>query len=270
MTREELISQIYRKKSCLSVGLDTDINKIPDFLKNKYEDPVFEFNKRVIDATQDLCVCYKLNTAFYESAGPQGWATLEKTRDYIPTDILTIADAKRGDIGNTSKMYAKAFFETYGYDALTVAPYMGHDSVKPFLDFEGKWVILLGLTSNSGSRDFQYLEDKEGRRLYTRVIRKAMEWGNPDSLMFVVGATHPEELKAIREMASDHFFLIPGVGKQGGSVKEVMEAAHVRGNCGLLINSSRGIIYAGEGEGFAEEVRAAAGKLQREMARFLV
>jgi len=269
MTRDELISEIYQKRSCLSIGLDTDIEKIPSFLKEKYEDPVFEFNKRIIDATHDLCVSYKINTAFYESLGPSGWTSLQKTRNYIPENILTIADAKRGDIGNTSQMYARTFFHTYDFDAVTVAPYMGEDSVVPFLEFDGKWVILLGLTSNKGSADFQNIQDSAGTKLYERVIDTAGNWAGPDQLMYVVGATHPVQLKSIRQQVPKHFLLIPGVGAQGGSISEVMKAAHIAGECGLLINSSRGIIYAGEGHDFVEEVRQAAKNNQIQMDQYL-
>lgn len=270
MTKKELIHQIYRKKSCLSVGLDTDIDKIPSFLKEKYADPVFEFNKRIIDHTKDLCVCYKLNIAFYESRGGDGWESIAKTLDYIPPEIYTIADAKRGDIGNTSHMYARAFFGTYDFDAVTVAPYMGSDSVEPFLDFDEKWVILLGLTSNKGSADFQYIKDTKGVPLYEHVINLSSTWSDSDQMMYVIGATHPEELQKIRSLIPHHFLLIPGVGKQGGTVKEVMDAAHIPNECGLLINSSRGIIFAGTDTDFAERARTEAQKLQHEMAVYLM
>lgn len=269
MTREELISEIYKKQSCLSIGLDTDMERIPDFLKEEYEDPVFEFNRRIIDATQDLCVSYKLNTAFYESQGPSGWISLQKTREYIPSDIFVISDAKRGDIGNTSRMYAKTFFQTYDFHGVTVAPYMGEDSVQPFLEFDGKWVILLGLTSNKGSSDFQNFENSEGVRLYEKVIDTAQKWGSENQLMFVVGATHPVQLKQIRERIPDYFLLIPGVGAQGGSIPEVMEAAHIPRTGGLLINSSRGIIFASGGKDFADSAREVAKKNQNQMKPFL-
>lgn len=266
MKREKLINQIQTKKSFLCVGLDTDINKIPSFLLD-FEDPVFEFNKRIIDATQDLCVAYKPNIAFYESMGPKGWESLEKTINYIPDDIFTIADAKRGDIGNTSKMYAKTFFEYFNFDSVTVAPYMGIDSVEPFLEFEDKWVILLGLTSNRGSNDFQQLKS-ENIPLYESVIRKSQKWGRPDNLMYVIGATHPESFKEVREMAKEHFFLVPGIGAQGGDLNGVVQNG-MNSDCGLLINSSRGIIYAGQGKDFDKEVRSAALDIQVKLSAYL-
>ncbi|MDF1696476.1 MAG: orotidine-5'-phosphate decarboxylase [Saprospiraceae bacterium] len=266
MQRSLLVSEINRKKSFLCVGLDTDLDKIPSFLHN-YEDPIYEFNKRVIDATKDLCVAYKPNIAFYESLGPKGWESLEKTMAYIPENIFTIADAKRGDIGNTSRMYAKTFFEYFNFDSVTVAPYMGIDSVEPFLEFEDKWVILLGLTSNKGSQDFQQLKS-DGVPLYESVIRKSQSWGNPGNLMYVIGATHPESFKEIRELAKEYFFLVPGIGAQGGDLDGVVSNG-ANTECGLLINSSRGIIYAGNGENFAEDVRASALKLQEQLATYL-
>lgn len=266
MTRIELISQIQRKKSFLCVGLDTDIHKIPEHLKDM-DDPVFEFNKAVIDATSDLCVSYKPNLAFYECLGPKGWLSLEKTMDYIPKDIFTIADAKRGDIGNTSKMYAKTYFEYFDFDAVTVAPYMGADSVTPFLEFVDKWVILLGLTSNAGSQDFQQTIDVNGMHLYEKVIRKAQEWGNPDNLMYVIGATHPEAFSTIRDMAQDYFFLVPGVGAQGGDLDAVV--THGRNqDLGLLVNSSREIIYAGSGIDFQDDIRRKALQVTTEMSKY--
>lgn len=270
MTPSELIDRIYAKKSCLAIGLDTDIDRIPAFLRDQYEDPVFEFNRRIIDHTQDLCVCYKLNIAFYESRGTDGWQSLARTLDYIPDDIFTIADAKRGDIGNTSRMYARTFFEYYNFDSVTVSPYMGVDSIAPFLDFPGKCVILLALTSNTGSADFQHHTDEKGETLYEKVIRVSRTWAGPDQIMYVIGATHPEQLQEIRDVLPDHFFLIPGVGAQGGSVEEVMRASYVPGSCGILINSSRGIIYAGDGQEFGMEARNAALKLQAEMERMMV
>ncbi len=269
MTRKTLIDQIYAKKSCLSIGLDADIKKIPSFLIDQYEDPVFEFNRQIIDYTKDLCVCYKMNIAFYESRGVEGWNSLAKTLKYIPSDIFTIADAKRGDIGNTSKMYARTFFDHFDFDSVTVAPYMGSDSVEPFLEFKGKWVVLLALTSNPGSKDFQYFTSENGEALYQRVIRESQTWAGSDHMMYVVGATHPEKLREIRNSVRHHFLLIPGVGAQGGTVTEVMNAAHIPSECGLLINSSRGIIYAGEGKNFAEQSRKAALELQRDMVEFL-
>lgn len=267
MTSNELYQQIQRKKSFLCVGLDADIKRIPQHLLNK-KDPIFEFNKQIIDATKDLCVAYKPNIAFYEALGAKGWESLAKTLEYIPKEHFTIADAKRGDIGNTSRLYARAFFETMDFDAVTVAPYMGEDSVKPFLEFEDKWVILLALTSNKGSNDFQFTLQEDQQPLYEKVMRKAMTWGNTDNLMFVVGATHPEKFEEIRAIAPDNFLLVPGVGAQGGDLQGVMRyGANNRG--GLLINSSRGIIFAGNGEDFAEKSRAAALKMQQEMAKKL-
>ena len=251
MTRFELTSLIQERKTYLCVGLDTDYDRLPQHLFKK-SDPIFEFNKKIIDATHDLCVAYKLNTAFYEAQGAKGWRSMEKTVNYIGDNHFKIADAKRGDIGNTSRMYAKAFFEKLPFDAVTVAPYMGEDSVKPFLDFKGKWVILLALTSNKGASDFQ-LENS----LYEHVIQKAQTWGNPDNLMFVVGATHPEKLADIRALAQDYFFLVPGVGAQGGDAQQIIQnGSNAEG--GLLINSSRDIIFASSGLDFAEKAREAA------------
>ena len=267
MNREELIAQIKTKQSFLCIGLDTDLNRIPEQLLS-CDDPVFEFNKQIIDATHDLCVAYKPNLAFYESLGAKGWESLAKTMAYIPKEIFTIADAKRGDIGNTSKMYAKTFFETLDFDAVTVAPYMGIDSVMPFLEFEGKWVILLALTSNKGSQDFQMTQQEEGVPLYEKVMRKAQEWGTDSNLMYVVGATHPEKFAEIRRIAPAHFLLVPGVGAQGGTVEAVTQYGQNQ-DIGLLINSSRGIIYAGQGEDFAEQARKVAQNLQTQMAQQL-
>lgn len=266
MTRTQLINQIFEKQSFLCVGLDTDMQKIPKFLL-KEEDPVFEFNKRIIDATKDFCVAYKPNIAFYESMGVKGWESLQKTIDYIPKDIFTIADAKRGDIGNTSEMYAKTFFETYSFDALTINPYMGRDSVTPFLKFKEKWAIILALTSNIGSADFQHHTDNNVQ-LYESVIKKSFDWGNEENIMFVTGATHPKELKEIRVLAPNSFFLVPGVGAQGGDLHAVVMNA-INDDVGLLINSSRGIIYASDGEDFAERAREKAKALQIEMAKYL-
>ena len=252
------------KGSYLCIGLDTDIHRIPQHLL-KYDDPVFEFNKQIIDATQDLCVAYKPNIAFYEARGAKGWQSLEKTLNYIPKSHFTIADAKRGDIGNTSSLYARAFFETLDFDAVTVAPYMGIDSVQPFLAFPGKWVILLALTSNKGSQDFQFTTQEEGQPLYEKVMRKAQTWGSPENLMFVVGATHPEKFKEIRQIAREHFLLVPGIGAQGGDLEGVSQNG-LNDLGGLLVNSSRGIIYAGTGEDFAEKARQAAQKVQTKMA----
>lgn len=262
MTKAELIQQIRLKKSFLCVGLDPDLEKLPPHLLET-EDPIFEFNKAIIDATKDLCVAYKPNTAFYECHGVKGWESLEKTINYIPKDCFIIADAKRGDIGNTSSYYAKTFFETLTCDAVTVAPYMGSDSVKPFLDFEGKWVILLALTSNQGSLDFQFTES-EGTKLYEKVLKKSQEWGTDEQLMFVVGATRAEEIAKVRALAPNNFFLVPGVGAQGGSLDEVVKYG-ANDECGLLVNSSRGIIYASRGEDFAIAANGEALKIQSEM-----
>ena len=266
MTRSELIDQIKLKQSFLCVGLDTDLDKIPTFLKD-FEDPIFEFNKRIIDATSEYCVAYKPNLAFYESLGTKGWESLEKTIDYIPDNIFKIADAKRGDIGNTSRKYAETFFKYLSFDAVTVAPYMGEDSVTPFLEYPNKWVILLALTSNKGANDFQFLKGSEGS-FFESVISKSRNWGTPDNLMFVAGATRGLDLKKVRTLAEEHFLLVPGVGAQGGSLEEVIEYASVKEDIGLLINSSRGIIYAGSGEQFEKEVSAAARKLSHSMSRF--
>jgi len=273
MTRLELFENIKKKKSFLCVGLDTDITKIPQHLL-KTEDPIFEFNKQIIDATKDYCVSYKPNMAFYETQGAKGWISLEKTIQYINQtcpDIFTIADAKRGDIGNTSKMYAKAFLENLNFDSITVAPYMGEDSVKPFMEYKNKWVILLALTSNEGSKDFQVLETNSpftkgarGIPLFEDVLTKSKSWSTPDNMMYVVGATKAEMLSDIRKIVPDSFLLVPGVGAQGGSLSEVAKHG-MNKQCGLLVNSSRGIIYASSGENFAEKAREEAMKLQKEM-----
>lgn len=269
MTRLELVSQIREKKSFLCVGLDTDIRKIPPHLLH-HEDPVFEFNKSIIDATKEFCVAYKPNLAFYESAGPRGLVSLEKTMDYIPNSIFTIADAKRGDIGNTSDLYARSFFEHYKFDSITIAPYMGEDSIMPFLDFSDKWVILLALTSNAGAKDFQYLTCKEtDRPVYMEVIRKSVKWAGPDRMMYVVGATKSEYLADIRKIIPDHFLLIPGVGAQGGDFEAVVKYG-MNKDVGLLINSSRGIIYASDGEDFAVKAGEAASKIQKQMMPYLI
>jgi orotidine-5'-phosphate decarboxylase len=291
MTRKQLVEQINLKKSYLCVGLDTDLNKIPEHLKS-YPDAVFEFNKQIIDATHDLCVAYKINTAFYEAMGLKGWEAMEKTVNYIPKDQFIIADAKRGDIGNTSTQYAKAFFETLDFDAVTVAPYMGEDSVKPFLEFKNKWAIVLGLTSNAGSKDFEQLrlvrEDRKqdgnvvgqktnngedtnqggGEFLYETVLKKVSSWGTDENLMFVVGATKASDLEDIRKIIPNHFLLVPGVGFQGGSLMEVSKYG-MNNDCGLLVNASRAIIYAGDKEDFATEARAIAQQYQTEMAGYL-
>lgn len=268
MTKEDLYQQIIEKKSYLCVGLDTDIKRIPKHLLSA-DDPIYEFNARIIDATHDLCVAYKPNIAFYEAEGSKGWQSLEKTINAIPLTHFTIADAKRGDIGNTSSLYARAFFEKMDFDSVTVAPYMGEDSVKPFLEFEEKWVILLGLTSNKGSNDFQQtLQGNSGQPLYEKVMRTAKTWGNTDNLMFVVGATHPDKFKEIRKIAPNHFLLVPGIGAQGGDLESV-SANGWNEHCGLLVNSSRGIIYASNGKDFAQKARAAALQLQQQMEAFM-
>jgi orotidine-5'-phosphate decarboxylase len=270
MNSKQLFEQIKTKKSFLCVGLDPVLENIPKHLL-KFDNPVLEFNKQIIDATKDLCVSYKPNTAFYESMGLKGWETLIETWKYIPSDIFTIADAKRGDIGNTSAMYANAFFNEaqsgMSFDAITVAPYMGKDSVLPFLNHKDRWVILLALTSNDGSKDFQLIESNSGR-LYEQVIRVSSEWANSDQLMYVVGATKAEEFQNIRMLAPDSFLLVPGVGAQGGKLSDVCKHG-LNDQCGLLINSSRGIIYASNGEDFAERAREETLKLQQEMEQIL-
>ena len=268
MNRDQLVTEIFKKKSFLCVGLDVDINKIPQHLLSE-EDPIFAFNKAIIDATAPYCVAYKPNLAFYEAYGVNGMVAFEKTIAYLKEnypEMFVIADAKRGDIGNTSKMYAKTFFDEYDVDALTVAPYMGEDSVVPFLEgYDGKWVILLALTSNKGSFDFQLTEDKEGERLFEKVIRKSQEWGNDENMMYVVGATRGEMFTDIRKAAPTSFLLVPGVGAQGGSLQDVCKYGIIK-DCGLLVNSSRGIIYADKTENFAEAAAESAKKLQQEMA----
>lgn len=266
MTRNQLFQAIKEKRSFLCVGLDTDIRKIPEHLL-KEDDPIFAFNKQIIDSTHQYAVAYKPNTAFYESMGSKGWDSLQKTLEYIPEGIFTIADAKRADIGNTSSMYARAFFENMNFDSVTVAPYMGSDSVKPFMEFEGKWVIILAATSNPGGSDFQHLE-LDGEKLYERVIDTSSKWGSEDNTMYVVGATRPEALKEIRKQVPKHFLLIPGVGAQGGDLKTVCENG-LNDQCGLLVNSSRGIIYSDNSKSFAEAAGAAAHSIQQEMAEIL-
>lgn len=267
MNRSELFEQIKKKQSYLCVGLDTDLEKIPKHLLH-LEDPVFEFNKQIIDATKEFCVAYKPNVAFYESRGASGWRSLEKTLDYIPNECFTIADAKRGDIGNTSSLYAKAFFKQMNFDSITVAPYMGEDSVKPFFEFEGKWVILLVHTSNPGSVDFQLLETREGKFVYEEVILASQFWATADQMMYVVGATHAEKVASIRTLAPDHFFLVPGVGAQGGNLEAVSQAG-MTAQCGLLVNSSRAIIYASSREDFAEIAGREACIVRDEMEKLL-
>jgi len=267
MTRQELYREIRRKNSFLCVGLDTDETKIPRHLLGA-KDPVFEFNKVIIEATADYCVAYKPNLAFYEALGAKGWDSLQKTIEYIPKDQFIIADAKRGDIGNTSGLYAKAFFEKLFCDAVTVAPYMGEDSVKPFLQYPGKWVILLAHTSNPGRTDFQTLLTAGGKTLFEEVVLKARQWGSPDQLMFVVGATRPEMIKHIRTLAPDHFFLVPGIGAQGGDLAAVTRSGLNR-QVGLLVNASRSILYASSDRLFADAARHEAAALQRAMHQLL-
>ncbi len=287
MTRKQLVEQIQQKKSYLCVGLDTDITKIPKHLQS-HPNAVFEFNKAIIDATKDLCVSYKINTAFYESQGLKGWEAMEQTVNYIPHGLFKIADAKRGDIGNTSSQYAKAFFETMNFDAITVAPYMGEDSVRPFLEYDNKWTIVLGLTSNKGAVDFE-LEPtfKNGaartdsdhidcykkvlnpiEMLYEKVLRKVSKWGSTDNLMFVIGATNAFYLSEVRKIIPDHFLLVPGIGFQGGSLEDVSKHG-LNKDCGLLVNASRAIIFASEKEDFAEEAKAIAQQYQTEMTTYL-
>ena len=270
MNREQLINQIKTKKSFLCVGLDTDIKKIPQHLL-KDEDPIFAFNKAIIDATAPYCVSYKPNLAFYEAFGVKGMISFEKTINYLKENYpnhFIIADAKRGDIGNTSSMYARTFFEEYGIDSITVAPYMGEDSVSPFLAYEGKWVILLALTSNKGRHDFQLTEDCNGERLFEKVLRTSQKWGNEDNMMYVVGATQGKMFEDIRKLAPKHFLLVPGVGAQGGSLEEVCKYGMTE-DCGLLVNSSRAIIYASNGEDFAEVAAEKAKEVQQQMADIL-
>jgi orotidine-5'-phosphate decarboxylase len=266
MSRQELIEQIKKKKSFLCVGLDPDINKIPEFLRS-YPDPILEFNKRIIDATQDLCIAYKPNAAFYEAYGIKGLQSLIDTYKYLPKDCLSIIDAKRGDIGNTSDKYAKAFFDEQSggmsFDAITITPYMGNDSVTPYLAYDGKWVIILALTSSVGSKDFQYLQTGDGY-LYENVIKKANTWAGADRIMYVVGATKSTEFTNIRAYAPDNFLLVPGVGAQGGSLEEVCKYGITK-DCGLIVNSSRSILYASNGEDFADAARAEALNLQQQM-----
>lgn len=268
MTKQELFENIQRKKSFLCVGLDTDINKIPEFMFDASNDPVFEFNKAIIDATADLCVAYKPNLAFYESLGLAGWDVLDRTVDYIRThypDQFIIADAKRGDIGNTSAMYARTFLGNMNFDSVTVAPYMGEDSVTPFLGYDGRWVILLALTSNKGAYDFQFEKNAEtGERLFEKVLKTSLEWGTDENMMYVVGATKAEMLTDIRAIVPDHFLLVPGVGAQGGSLEEVAKYG-LNGTCGLLVNSSRQIMYASSESDFALAARREAEKVQTEM-----
>ena len=267
MNRTELIHQIKIKKSFLCVGLDTDINKIPAHLKSQ-PDAVVQFNKAIINATKDYCICYKINTAFYEVLGVKGWQALEETLAYIPSTHFKIADAKRGDVGNTSAQYAKTFFETYSFDAVTVAPYMGEDSIRPFLDYKDKFTIVLGLTSNKGAHDFELQKMSDDKFLYEKIISTVINWGTPDNLMFVVGATVAKELINIRKIIPEHFLLIPGVGEQGGSLKEVSEYG-MTDDCGLIVNVSRAIIYKSVKEDFAEAAAKATEAYQTEMRLYL-
>ncbi|MFC3559378.1 orotidine-5'-phosphate decarboxylase [Pedobacter jamesrossensis] len=271
MTKQQLFEQIQKKRSFLCVGLDSSLDKIPQHLL-KYENPILEFNKQIIDATKDLCVAYKPNTAFYECYGKKGWENLIETWKYIPNDIFSIADAKRGDIGNTSAMYAETFFNDksseMSFDSVTVAPYMGSDSVTPFLTFKDKWVILLALTSNSGHADFQLQQIGEDK-LFEKVLKTSQEWATDEQMMYVVGATRGSAFADVRNLVPNHFLLVPGVGAQGGDLQEVCKYG-LNSQCGLLINSSRGIIYASKGEDFAEKAREEALKLQKEMEEILI
>ncbi len=267
MTRQELVEIIRRKKSVLCVGLDTDPSKIPEHLQGG-EDAVFAFNKAIIDATHPYTVAYKINTAFYEAQGIRGWISLQKTLEYIPQGIFTIADAKRGDIGNTADQYATTFFDVYPFHSVTVAPYMGEDSVKPFLQRRNRWAIVLGLTSNKGSQDFQMQRLADGRHLYEETLHKVIGWGSPENLMFVIGATQTEQLRHVRSIIPDHFLLIPGVGAQGGDLDEVCKAA-LNKDAGILINVSRAVIFAGGGEDFAQQAGVAAKAYQEQMAKYL-
>lgn len=267
MTRAELFSQIQKKSSFLCVGLDPDLAKIPAHLKSE-PDPIFSFCREIIESTADYAVAYKPNIAFFEALGPRGWESLQKVLELIPSEIFSIADAKRGDIGNTSSLYAKAFFETLNFDSITVAPYMGRDSVSPFLEFAGKWVILLALTSNEGSADFQLIQDQAGKPLFQSVLEKSQAWGSLENLMYVVGATRGELIAEVRKSVPDHFLLVPGVGAQGGSLAEVAKYG-MNSSCGLLVNSSRGIIYASSGKDFAQAARKEARALQVQMKELM-
>ena len=262
MNHHQLFQNIQKKRSFLCIGLDTDLAKIPPHLLS-YQDPVFEFNKRIIDATYDLCVAYKPNTAFYEARGFEGWVSLEKTVQHIPAGVFKLADAKRGDIGNTTRMYARGFFDQMDVDALTISPYMGSDSVLPYFQYKDRWVVLLALTSNEGASDFQFLKTENGH-LFEEVLKQSKEWGTVDNTMFVVGATKASLMKKVRKIVPEHFLLVPGVGAQGGSLAEVAKNG-LTDKCGLLVNSSRGIIYASQGEDFAEAARAQALIMQQQM-----
>ncbi len=268
MNRQQLIDVIKQRKTFLCVGLDTDIKKIPQHLLSS-EDPIFEFNKAIIDATAPFCMAYKPNLAFYESLGVKGWVAFEKTIKYLKANYpqhFIIADAKRGDIGNTSAMYARSFFEELDIDSLTVAPYMGEDSVSPFLGYDGKWVILLALTSNKGSHDFQLTEDPQGEKLFEKILRTSQKWAGADKMMYVVGATQGQAFEGIRKIVPDNFLLVPGIGAQGGSLEEVCKYGMTK-DCGLIVNSSRAIIYASNGTDFAEAAAKAASAVQQQMAK---
>ncbi|HTQ27997.1 MAG TPA: orotidine-5'-phosphate decarboxylase [Puia sp.] len=266
MTRSQLVEQIRKKGSYLCVGLDSDVSKIPAHLRS-LPDPVFEFNRSIIDSTRDCCVAYKINTAFYESQGAKGWEIMQRTVEYIPSTHFKIADAKRGDIGNTSSHYARAFFETMNFDAVTVAPYMGEDSIRPFLEYPGKWTIVLGLTSNPGAHDFELLPAGNGY-LYETVISKISQWGTPENMMWVIGATRPEWFEKIRMLAPGYFYLVPGVGEQGGQLRDISLKA-MTADIGILVNVSRSIIYAAGGEDFAEAAASAASGYQRDMTAYI-
>lgn len=271
MTKQEIFNQIKKKSSYLCVGLDSDIQKIPRHLL-KEKDPIFEFNRQIIDATIDFTVAYKPNIAFYEAMGTRGWESLQRTMEYLPSDVFTIADAKRGDIGNTSSLYARTFFDKkssgFSFDSVTVAPYMGRDSVEPFLQFEDKWVILLGLTSNTGSGDFQQMTLDNGKKLFEQVLETSQQWASSDRMMYVIGATKADKLLKIRQLVPEHFFLVPGVGAQGGSLQEVSKYGMNR-QCGLLVNSARAIIYASSDTDFAQKAGQEAQKVQQEMTKYL-
>ena len=268
MTKNKLIAEIKSRKSFLCVGLDTDMDLIPKHLLDT-KDPIFEFNKAIIDATKDYCVAYKPNIAFYECLGPKGWESLKKTIDYIPKEKFTIADAKRGDIDNTSRYYAKTFFEYMDFDAVTIAPYMGEDSITPFLEYENKWVIVLALTSNKGALDFQFLTDMNGKKLYEHVLEKTAKWGTPENLMYVVGATRAEGIKNVRKIVPNHFFLVPGLGAQGGSLTDTSNYGWNE-DCGLLVNASRSVLYASSGLDFAQKAGEKAQEIQKQMEIILV
>ena len=268
MKRADLVGIIKERQTVLCVGLDTDIKRIPKFILQNYEDPIFEFNRRIIEATKDICVAYKFNIAFYEAQGASGWESLERSLSLIPPEVFTIADAKRGDIGNTSKLYARTFFETFNFDSITVAPYMGEDSLSPFYGYDDKWVIILGLTSNKGSQDFQMQQMSDGQYLYEHVIKRSAEFGDANNTMFVVGATKTEYVKRIRDMIPDHFFLMPGIGKQGGDLEGALTNG-LNDDYGLLINSSRGIIFADDGEHFDVAARNVAQGMNEVIGKLL-